>query len=191
MVSPTVASASLVKKTYDRKARKEREQQRQKEEDERRQAALDTLDPPLEDARPFAEPQEREEFERSIPGAVDASLEKGDEYLRDRRAYAHCRWLDKFQSRGEEPERRHAARAEASRFPNWLIHKGGNWNHDCRQKSSPRETTSVTTLGTGATAGTRSPVFSRMAESMALTPCWQRLSEGYSQTPSQNSPLGE
>ena len=137
VVSPMVELASLVKKTYDRKAEKEREQQRQKVEKERREAAMDALEPPLEDAKTFLEPQEREEFEESIAGAVDAYLEKGEEYLGDRRAYAYRRWLDEIQNRREEPTRRNIAMAEARKFVQLLNTR----KRELESRLSPEELT--------------------------------------------------
>ena len=76
---------NLMRLVYERKM----EKARQEAEKKQRLAALEEMDPPLDDAEKYLTPEERQKFFDSIPGAIDAYLDTSEEA----KSYNHRIWL--------------------------------------------------------------------------------------------------
>jgi len=88
----------------------------QKEEERRRVAACKELNPPLQVAKKWLNPDEYKEFEKSIAGAVSAYLEHGKEYILDTRSLDYLLYLSKIEGRQEERRRKRKAESKSSDF---------------------------------------------------------------------------
>jgi len=127
LLSPMFRIQLLLKKVYDRKAKKAREEQKKreeaaeaerqkKEEEERWWAAYKALNIPADDAFKYLKVEEHQEFADSFLGAVDAYLVKGESYTLDSRADDYLFWISVINSRRKKEERKTAAQFAAGEF---------------------------------------------------------------------------
>jgi len=105
IIGPMLRIKSLLIKVYERKTERARKEQQKREEEHRWQIAFKALNPPLQNARIYLNPNDYKAFEGSIHGAVDAYLAKGGSYVSDSGAETYCQWCSTIRNRQEEKQR--------------------------------------------------------------------------------------
>jgi len=123
------ATKSLLLKVAER--RQEREQ---------RWSAFKELNAPLQDAKRWLNPDEYQEFEKSIAGAISAHLKLGRNYTMDIRAWPYLEWIRRIEDREEAEKMKQNARSKASEFNHSLDNEISRLKARLRpQKQSPEE----------------------------------------------------
>ena len=98
VIDPMIRVESLIMRAYQR-AEVER---RKKEYEDSWCAAFVSITPPVDDAKKYLNDKEHEEFTLAVGKAIEAYLEKGEEYMADVRAFDYGWWLKKIRGRKEE-----------------------------------------------------------------------------------------
>jgi len=102
VIDPMIRVESLIMRAYQRA-----EAERQKKEYEDKWcAAFVSITPPVDDAKKYLNDKEHEEFTLAVGKAIEAYLEKGEEYMTDVRAFDYGWWLKKIRGRKEEEEQK-------------------------------------------------------------------------------------
>ena len=105
----------------DKRSQEQAEAERRKKEDEERWwAAYKELNIPADDASKYLKSQEHQEFADSIPGAIDAYLDKRESYILDTRADDYLFWISVIKNRRKKEERETAATIKAREFGRFL-----------------------------------------------------------------------
>jgi hypothetical protein len=98
VIDPMIRVESLIMRAYQRA-----EVERQKKEYEDRWcAAFVSITPPVDDAKKYLNDTEQEAFTLAVGKAIEAYLEKGEEYMADVRSFDYGWWLKKIKVRKEE-----------------------------------------------------------------------------------------
>ena len=111
-----------------------------KQEKEQRWSAFKELNPPLQDAKRWLNPDEYQEFEKSIAGAISAHLKLGRNYIGDTRAWPYLSWIRRIEDREEAERRKQNAASKAGEFNHSLDNEISRLEARLRpQKQSPQE----------------------------------------------------
>jgi len=98
VIDPMIRVESLIMRAYQR-AETERQM---KEYEDKWCAAFVFITPPVDDAKKYLNDKEHEEFTLAVGKAIEAYLEKGEEYMTDVRSFDYGWWLKKIKVRKEE-----------------------------------------------------------------------------------------
>jgi hypothetical protein len=99
---------------------------RRKAEDERRRAAYEAVNPPIDDAkRCLNKPGEFDKFIQAVGEAIEAHMNKGDEYLHNVGTYDYCRYLEMISDRKKTESRKIAAKLKAQEYNQYLNKERG------------------------------------------------------------------
>lgn len=111
-----------------------------KQQKEQRWSAFKELNPPLQDAKRWLNPDDYQEFEKSIAGAISAHLQLGRNYIGDKRAWPYLAWIRRIEVREEAEKTKQNAASKAGEFNHSLDNEISSLKARLRpQKQSPEE----------------------------------------------------